>query len=158
MSNLLLKISVLEHASALNKCRLGEDILTVICDPPASPPPTNTPTVTPTNTATPAITPTPTPTKIPSIILNGELTIPLSPNYISGNGLTFVGSAGDKIEYAIQTGSDLPATMNILVSGVVRSSVLFPLSIYNGKPFKFTLNSNSTSYTGNFISGNINFS
>lgn len=63
---LLLKITVLEHASVSENCRIGEDILTVICDPALSPTPTTTSTPTPTLTATPTNTvtnsPTPTPT------------------------------------------------------------------------------------------------
>lgn len=65
---LLLKISVLEHSTATEGCRLSEDILTVICDPIPSPTPTATATTTPTLTATPTNTqtntasPTPTPT------------------------------------------------------------------------------------------------
>lgn len=204
---LLLKITVLEHASVTENCRLGEDILTVICDPPPSPTPTSTPTVTPTNTSTPTNTPTNTvtstvtpsvtptntvtssvtptntltptttptntvtatptatiistptptvtPTKAPQFL--DSLTIPSGINYISSNGLTFTGSNGDVLSYNSQTGFDLPATMNIRVSGVARASVVFPNTIYLNKPFKFTMNSNGTSYIGNFTSGNINF-
>lgn len=85
---LLLKITVLEHAVAGSDCRIGEDILTVICDPPPSQTPTptltptstltRTPTNTPTNTVTNTVTssvtpssvtqtPTPTVTSTPSV-------------------------------------------------------------------------------------------
>jgi hypothetical protein len=63
---LLLKITVLEHASANAECRIGEDVLTVICDPPISPTPTQTTTVTPTNTITPTNTVTNTSTQTPT--------------------------------------------------------------------------------------------
>lgn len=212
---LLLKITALEHASANDNCRVAEDILSVICDPPPSPTPTSTvtvtptntttstntptitstvsltptitqtstatptvtptstvtPTITPTNTVTPTITPTssttptitptssitPTITPTSSLAFISTLTIPSSSNYISDNGLTFVASLGDSLSYTPQTGSDLPSTMNISISGVVKSSVIFPNSIYSGKPFRFTVNLTSKSYTGNFVSGNINF-
>lgn len=63
---LLLKISVLEHSTATEGCRLSEDILTVICDPVPSPTPTATTTATPTLTATPTNTPTNTETPTPT--------------------------------------------------------------------------------------------
>ena len=63
---LLLKISVLEHSTATEGCRLSEDILTVICDPVPSPTPTATTTTTPTLTATPTNTPTNTSTPTPT--------------------------------------------------------------------------------------------
>ena len=106
-------------------------------------------TISPTQTST--VTPT------PSMSFADILTVPSGINYISGNGLTFVGSVGDSLSCIGQNGSDLPATMNISVSGVVRSSVVFPNSVYNGKLFRFSLSSNNTSYVGNFTSGNINF-
>jgi hypothetical protein len=63
---LLLKISVLEHSTATEGCRLSEDILTVICDPVPSPTPTATTTTTPTLTVTPTNTPTSTSTPTPT--------------------------------------------------------------------------------------------
>ena len=63
---LLLKISVLEHSTATEGCRLSEDILTVICDPVPSPTPTATTTTTPTLTVTPTNTPTNTSTPTPT--------------------------------------------------------------------------------------------
>lgn len=63
---LLLKISVLEHSTATEDCRLSEDILTVICDPVPSPTPTATTTTTPTLTVTPTNTPTNTSTPTPT--------------------------------------------------------------------------------------------
>ena len=95
---LLLKITVLEHASVSENCRIGEDILTVICDHPISPTPTQTPTVTPTltvtttNTVTPtstlsptptitstSITPTPTSTQTPTPSVTATVTSTISP-------------------------------------------------------------------------------
>lgn len=238
---LLLKITVLEHASVSENCRLGEDIITIICDPAPTPTPTSTitqtptntstptntatntptnsvtptntatptvtatvtptntqtssvtPTVTPTNTVTPTVTasvtatntvtptvtstvtptltrtntltptntstPTVTPTVTPTSSSNyfDSLIVPSGVNYISGNGLTFVASYGDILSYNNQIGSDLPATMNISVSGVVRASVTFPNAIYINKPFRFTLKANNTNYISNFTSGTINF-
>lgn len=144
---LLLKITVLEHASAADNCRVGEDILTVICDEFSTPSPSVTPTQ----------TPTPTPTSIGNNFIN-SLTIPPGINYISGDGLTFAGSNGDILSYTSQIGSDLPSTMNISISGTIRSSVVFPNGIYFNKPFRFTLSSNNTNYTGNFTAGTVNFS
>lgn len=143
---LLLKITVLEHASVTDNCRVGEDILTVICDDINTPLVTMTPTVTPTPSATPN-----------NNLLN-LLTVPSGVNYVSGDGLTFAGNTGDKLAYNSQTGGDLPSTMNISISGILKSSIIFPNSIYLGKPFRFTLGSNNASYSGNFTTGNINFS
>lgn len=63
---LLLKITVLEHGSVNQDCRVGEDILTVICDLPLSPTPTPTATLTPTITSTPTNTITPSSTLTPT--------------------------------------------------------------------------------------------
>lgn len=117
--------------------------------------PTNTPTVTRTvtPTVTPSVTPTLTPTSTPNFF--NSLTILAGNNYISGNGLTFSGNPGDKLEYAAQNGFDLPATMNILVGGIIKNTIIFPSAIYMGKLFRVTLN--GISYTGNFISGSVSF-
>jgi len=236
---LLLKVTVLEHASVNEDCRIGEDLLTIICDPPVSPTPTQTltvtptntvtptttatitptssitptvtststvtPTVTPTNTVTPTVTSTATPTNTitptatvtatptntvtptvtstatptntatptrtvtptntvtPTVtptntmMFANTLTIPSGINYVFGNGLTFVASSGDSLSYMGQIGSDLPLTMNIVINGVVKSTIIFPASSYLGKPFRFLLSSSNLIYTGNFISGNIIF-
>lgn len=67
---LLLKITVLEHGSVYQNCRIGEDIITIICDIPVSPTPTQTQTMTltPTNTSTvtPTVTTTTTETATPT--------------------------------------------------------------------------------------------
>jgi len=107
------------------------------------------PTPTSTRTPTPTITPTSTSNFINSLtILSGS-------NYISGNGLTFSGNTGDRIEYIAQNGYDLPSTMNISVGGIIKATVIFPASIYNNKLFKVTIS--GIPYIGNFIAGNINF-
>lgn len=67
---LLLKITVLEHAVAGSDCRVGEDILTVICDPA----PSQTPTATATPTNTPTGTPTSTPTNTPTNTVTSSVT------------------------------------------------------------------------------------
>lgn len=72
MSYLLLKISVLEHATETEACRLSEDILTVICDPVPSPTPTTTNTQTPTLTRTPTNTPTGTTTPTPTVTVTSS--------------------------------------------------------------------------------------
>lgn len=72
---LLLKITVLEQASANEDCRLAEDILTVICDPPPSPTPTNTSTVTPTVTRTATNTPTVTATATLTPTVTATITV-----------------------------------------------------------------------------------
>jgi hypothetical protein len=73
---LLLKISILEHSTATENCRLSEDILTVICDPVPSPTPTATNTPTPTLTATPTNTPTNTSTPTPTATVTAS---PITP-------------------------------------------------------------------------------
>lgn len=72
MSYLLLKISVLEHSTETEDCRLSEDILTVICDPVPSPTPTTTNTQTPTLTQTPTNTPTNTTTPTPTVTVTSS--------------------------------------------------------------------------------------
>ena len=67
---LLLKITVLEHAVAGSDCRIGEDVLTVICDPA----PSQTPTATTTPTNTPTVTPTKTPTNTPTNTVTSSVT------------------------------------------------------------------------------------
>jgi hypothetical protein len=61
-SYLLLKVSVLEHATDSSNCKTSEDIISIICNPRPSPTPSQTPTLTPTNTPTNTSTPTVTPT------------------------------------------------------------------------------------------------
>lgn len=116
---------------------------------------TTTPTITQTATATrtPTVTPTVTPTSTSNFI--NILTIPTASTFIIGNGLTFSANTGDKLEYVAQTGSDLPSTMNIVVAGTIRATIIFPLSAYIGKTFRVTLG--GVSYIGNFNSGNLNF-
>ena len=69
---LLLKISVLEHSTTTENCRLSEDILTVICDPAPSPTPTTTNTQTPTTTSTPTNTTTNTTTPTPTVTVTSS--------------------------------------------------------------------------------------
>ena len=73
---LLLKISVLEHSTETDDCRLSEDILTVICDIVPSPTPTATNTQTPTLTTTPTNTPTNTITPTPTATVTASPVTP----------------------------------------------------------------------------------
>ena len=59
---LLLKVSVLEHATNSSSCKTSEDIISIICNPRPTTTPSQTPTLTPTNTPTNTNTPTVTPT------------------------------------------------------------------------------------------------
>lgn len=107
------------------------------------------------NTVTPTPTNTPTPT---SIMFTQTITIQSGVGYVSGDGgLTFAANIGDRLSYTNQIGLDLPATMNIVIGGVVKATVIFPSSLYFGKPFRFFLNETSTNYIGNFIAGIVNF-
>lgn len=168
---LLLKATLLEHATEVSSCKTSEDILTIICQRPPSPTPTATPTVTPTvsftPTTTPSVTPTTTvtstvtatPTLTPSSTRNdifaNSLTILSGSNYISGDGLTFTGITGDKLEYnKLNIPFDLPFITNIVVDGTIRATIILPSSGYINKAFKVTLD--SVLYFGSFVSGNIN--
>lgn len=137
----ILEVSVTSPEST--DCPKVLDLLTIQCDnciPSPSPTPTRTPTPTPT----------------PAAGFLNQIIVPSSPNFISANGLTLSGSSGDKLEYTAQNILDAPATMTINIGGVSVASVVFPLSAYFGKPFRFT--KASTQYTGVFTPGIVTFS
>ncbi len=95
-SYLLLKVSVLEHATDSSNCKTSEDIISIVCEPAPSPTPSITPTITPsitpTNTVTPTVTATvtitPTNSVTPSLTPTLTPTITLTPSITNTPTLT----------------------------------------------------------------------
>jgi hypothetical protein len=150
MSNnyLLLKVSVLEHVSSNEACRIAEDILTVICNPAGQAvPPSPTPTV------------TASPTPLPSF--SSSLTIPgasSNNSSISGNGITFSSSGTSILSFDTQPDSATMSTLSIR-TGIIGNSVeiarIIFLDGYLNKGFK--LRYNSKDYYGLFTNGTLYF-
>lgn len=143
---LLFKVSVLEHVASNEACRIGEDILTVICEPPpASPLPAVTPT------------PTPTPNNNPDITFNNGMLIPGANNSIgsiSGNGITLTGIGGSVLSYNTQTGSFTMSTLSLRngnPSSFTELAKLVFIDAYMGSAFKITIN--GTTYLRTFTNG-----
>jgi len=147
MSNnyLLLKVSVLEHVTANEACRIVEDTLTVICNPPGQSILRPTPTVTPSSTPLPSF--------------SSGLTIAGSSSNtgsISGSGITFSSNGGSSISFNVQSDSATMSTLSIR-TGTINSSteiarIIF-LDGYLNKPFKIRIN--STDYYGSFTNGTL---
>lgn len=175
---LLLKISVLEHATATEDCRLSEDILTVICDPAPSPTPTATVTITPTLTATPTNTPTntvtptptptitsspavPTPTPTPTVTASPGSNITLN----AANNWTYVFSNAVVLKFIRQNSTQTDISINVpsnnislvgnnsvpSVSNIVFNNNIIGQLIYNGPIFEnkpLNVTVGAASYTG----------
>ena len=145
MSNnyLLLKVSVLEHVSSNEACRIAQDVITIICNPVGQAPVSPTPT------------PTPTTTPIPSFV--NSLTIAglsSSNGSLSNSGITFTSSGGSVLSFNNQADSATISTMSLNVSSLEVARIIF-LDSYLNQPFKFTYN--GTPYYGTFTNGVINF-
>lgn len=154
MSNnyLLLKVTVLEHVSASNACRIAEDILTVICDEAGvviapSPTPTVTPTVTP--------TPTPVGTFDSSITIAGTNTTIAT---YSTDGLTFTSTGGATIYFDKKDASATMGVMSVRKGNTQNSQeiarIVFVDTYLNSR---FRLNVGGVNYSGTFINGNTYF-
>lgn len=138
---LLLKITILEHATTTEDCRFAEDILSVICNPAISatptrtPFPTPTPTLTPTNTVTPTltstvtatpITPTPTPTNTvtPTITPTNTLTPTVTSSPVAvislnfNNNWTYILDNNVILKFIPQTPSQNSAIINIPTTNI----------------------------------------
>jgi hypothetical protein len=150
MSNnyLLLKVSVLEHVSSNEACRIAEDILTVICNPPGQ-------AVLPSPTPTVTASPTPLPSFASSLTIPG---LASNNGSISGSGITFSSSGGSIFSFDPQADSATMSTLSIR-SGTINSSteiarIIF-LDGYLNKGFKLRINSRD--YYGSFINGTLYF-
>ena len=150
---LLFKVSVLEHVASNEVCRISEDILTVICEPPPTPPPSPPPQGSPLPTATP----TPTPTKMPSVVFNDGLFVPGSNSTfasISGNGITLTAVGGTSFSYNIRTDSYTMSTLSLRrgnPSSFIELASLVFIDAYMGSQFRITIN--GTSYLQTFTNG-----
>lgn len=154
MSNnyLLLKVTVLEHVSSSDACRVAEDILTVICDESGAViPPSPTPTVTPT------VTPSPTPVGVfdSSITIAGTNT---TVSTYSTEGLTFTSTGGSTI-YFDKKGSSATIGIMSVRKGTIQSSreiarIVFVDSYLNSR---FRLNVDGINYSGSFVNDNVYF-
>lgn len=147
---LLLKVSVLEQVSSNEACRIADDILTVICDPPpASPIPQ------------PMITPTPTPTSQPlgSVTYLNGMSIPGSNSSIgtvSANGITLTGLGGTILSYNAKSGVFTMSTLSIRSGTPTSSTELVKLvfvDAYMNDPFR--ININGINYNASFTNGTI---
>jgi hypothetical protein len=142
-NSLLLKVSALEHVSSNEVCRIVQDVITIICNPPGQAQPNPTPTPTPTATPIPSLS--------TSLIVAGLST---SNSSISGYGITFASSGGSLLSFNTQTDSATISTLSIKISSLEVARIVF-LDSYLNQSFKFTYN--SMSYYGTFTNGVINF-
>lgn len=154
MSNnyLLLKVSVLEHVSANEACRIGEDFLTIICD---APPPSPTPQPTSFPNTTP--TPTPSPTPQPSLSFNNSLLIIGAVSVIgssSNNGITLTSYGGTNLSYNSKSGLSTISSMSLRQGNPNNFTeigrVVFIDAYLNDA---FSLQYNGGTYRLNFVSG-----
>ena len=150
---LLFKVSALEQVSSNQACRIAEDIITIICDPP---PPTPGPTVSPGLSSTP----TPTPTRTPAAItasFDTSITVAGSSNTyssISGNGVTITASGGTSIAYNAKSGSATMSTLSIRTgssASYIEVARLVFIDEYMNNQFKIRLN--GTEYLRLFSNG-----
>jgi hypothetical protein len=150
---LLFKISALEQVSSNQACRIAEDIITIICDPP---PPTPEPTVSPGLSPTPTPTPTRTPQPI-STFFDTSITVAGSSNTyssVSGNGVTITSSGGTSIAYNAKSGSATMSTLSIRTgnpSSYVEVARLVFIDEYMNNQFRIRLN--GTEYLRLFSNG-----
>lgn len=143
---LLFKVSVLEQVTSNEACRIAEDILTVICDPPLP-------------SSVPSATPTPTPTRASSnnTTFNTTIMIPgsnISVGTLSGNGITLSGLGGTVLSYNTQTGSFTMSTLTFRTgnpSSFTEVAKLVFIDAYMNTPLRLQIN--NTTYNGTFING-----
>lgn len=147
---LLLKVSVLEQVSSNEACRIADDILTIICEPP---PPSPVPA--------PLITPTPTPTTQPAgaiTYLNG-LSIPGSNSVVStvsANGITITGLGGSILSYNSKTGAFTMSSMSIRLGSPANSSEIVKLVFIDAyMNDSFRINVNGINYNLSFTNGTV---
>jgi hypothetical protein len=139
---LLFKVSALEQVSSNQACRIAEDIITIICDPP---PPTPEPTVSPGLSPTPTPTPTLTPQPF-STSFDTSITVAGSSNTyssISGNGVTITSSGGTSIAYGAKSGSATMSTLSIRMgnpSSYIEAARLVFIDEYMNNQFRLRLN------------------
>lgn len=143
---LLLKVSVLEHVSGNEACRIGEDFLTIICDPaPPAQPPNVTPTVSPTSMQQPD-------SNFNDAIIIQGLSSVISTS--SNNGITLTSYGGTTLLYSVKTGPSTISSMSLRLgspSGFTEVGRIVFVDAYLND--KFNLQYNSNTYRLTFISG-----
>ena len=143
---LLLKVSVLEHVSGNEACRIGEDFLTIICDsPPAPPLPNVTPTITPSSMQQPD-------TPLNNAIIVQGLNSAISTS--SNDGITLTSYGGTALLYNSRTGASTISSMSLILgspSGFTEVGRIVFVDAYLND--KFNLQYNSNTYRLTFVSG-----
>jgi len=143
---LLLKVSVLEHVSGNEACRIGEDFLTIICDsPPAPQLPNVTPTITPSSMQQPDA-------PLNNAIIVQGLNAVISTS--SNDGITLTSYGGTALLYNSKTGASTISSMSLRFgspSGFTEVGRIVFVDAYLND--KFNLQYNSNTYRLTFVSG-----
>jgi hypothetical protein len=127
--------------------------------PTATPTPTTSPTATPTPTTSPTATPTPTtsPTATPNAAYNTTITVPVGSNYVNGQGVTLVSTAGSSLSYnTLSNFSGTPVNIKVYVAGA-QIALLTVTTPYIGLGF-IIKKSTGEEYQGTFeLDGRVDF-